>query len=126
MSLVSRAIEKGETTGLMKLVADARTREILGAAIFGVGGDEAIHAVLNLMSAGETVDALRWAVPVHPTIAELLPTLAVELAAPGAHRTEPSRNPRSWARDSVQHLLVFQAHQTANAARGVTWPSHRP
>lgn len=82
MSLVSRAVEKGETTGLMKLVADAHTREILGAAIFGVGGDEAIHAVLNLMSAGETVDALRWAVPVHPTIAELLPTLAVELAPP--------------------------------------------
>lgn len=82
MSLVSRAIEKGETRGLMKLVADARTRDILGAAIFGIGGDEAIHAVLNLMSAGQTVDALRWAVPVHPTIAELLPTLAVELTAP--------------------------------------------
>src|SRR3546814_7446339 len=65
MSLVSRAVEKGETTGLMKLVADANTRQILGAAIFGVGGDEAIHAVLNLMSAGETVDALRWAVPIN-------------------------------------------------------------
>src|SRR3546814_17568708 len=67
MSLVSRAVEKGETTGLMKLVADANTRQILGAALFGVGGDEAIHAVLNLMSAGDTVDALRWAVPIHPT-----------------------------------------------------------
>lgn len=83
MSRVARAIEKGETTGLMKLVADAGTRRILGAAIFGVGGDEAIHAVLNLMSAGEPIDALRWAVPIHPTTAELLPTLAVELAAPG-------------------------------------------
>src|SRR3546814_6175906 len=78
MSLVSRAVEKGETTGLMKLVADANTRQILGAAIFGVGGDEAIHAVLHLMSAGETVDALRWAVPIHPTIAELLPTLSLD------------------------------------------------
>ena len=82
MSLVGRAIEKGETTGLMKLIADASTRRILGAAIFGVGGDEAIHAVLNLMSAGETIDGLRWAVPIHPTTAELLPTLAVNLAPP--------------------------------------------
>lgn len=83
MSQVSRAVEKGETRGFMKLVADARTRRILGAAIFGIDGDEAIHAVLNLMSAGQTVDALRWAVPIHPTIAELLPTLAVELDASG-------------------------------------------
>jgi pyruvate/2-oxoglutarate dehydrogenase complex dihydrolipoamide dehydrogenase (E3) component len=79
MSLVSRAIEKGETTGLMKLVADANTRQILGAAILGVGGDEAVHAVLNLMSLGATVDALRWAVPIHPTVAELLPTLTLDL-----------------------------------------------
>jgi pyruvate/2-oxoglutarate dehydrogenase complex dihydrolipoamide dehydrogenase (E3) component len=83
MSAVSRAIEKGETTGLMKLVADADTRRILGAAIFGVGGDEAIHGVLNLMSAGKPVDTLRWSVPVHPTTAELLPTLAVDLAPSG-------------------------------------------
>jgi pyruvate/2-oxoglutarate dehydrogenase complex dihydrolipoamide dehydrogenase (E3) component len=84
MSIVSRAIEKGETTGLMKLVAEAGTRRILGAAILGVGGDEAIHGVINLMSAGEPVDTLRWAVPVHPTTAELLPTLAVDLAPPGS------------------------------------------
>lgn len=83
MSRVSRAVEKGETTGLMKLVADAASRRILGAAIFGVGGDEAIHAVLNLMSAGQTVDALRWAVPIHPTVAELLPTMALDLAPTG-------------------------------------------
>jgi pyruvate/2-oxoglutarate dehydrogenase complex dihydrolipoamide dehydrogenase (E3) component len=75
-------VEKGETTGMMKLVAEAGSRRILGAAIFGVDGDEAIYAVLNLMSAGATVDDLRWAVPIHPTTAELLPTLAVELARP--------------------------------------------
>lgn len=82
MRRVSRAVEKGETTGLMKLVADASTRRILGAAIFGTGGDEAIHAVLNLMSANEPVETLRWSVPIHPTTAELLPTLAVDLARP--------------------------------------------
>lgn len=82
MARVGRAVEKGETAGLMKLVVDANSRRIIGAAILGVGGDEAIHAVLNLMSAGQTVDALRWAVPIHPTTAELLPTLAAELAPP--------------------------------------------
>jgi len=79
MTRVSRAVEKGETVGLMKLVADARTRSILGAAILGVGGDEAIHAVINLMSAGQSVDVLRWSVPIHPTVSELLTTLAQEL-----------------------------------------------
>lgn len=84
MANVGRAVEKGETIGLMKLVADAGSRRIIGAAIFGVDGDEAIHAVLNLMSADATVDDLRWAVPIHPTTAELLPTLAAELHGPGA------------------------------------------
>ncbi|HYX19621.1 MAG TPA: FAD-containing oxidoreductase [Thermoanaerobaculia bacterium] len=79
MTRVSRAVENGETAGLMKLVADARTRRILGAAILGIGGDEAIHGILDLMSAGQPLDELRWAVPVHPTVSELLPTLAVEL-----------------------------------------------
>lgn len=81
MTRVGRALEKDETIGLMKLVADGATRRILGAAILGVDGDEAIHAVLNLMSAGGTIDALRWAVPIHPTVAELLPTLVQELRA---------------------------------------------
>jgi pyruvate/2-oxoglutarate dehydrogenase complex dihydrolipoamide dehydrogenase (E3) component len=75
---VGRAVENGETLGLMKLVADAKTRRILGAAIFGIGGDEAIHGILDLMSSGQSLEALRWAVPVHPTISELLPTLAGE------------------------------------------------
>jgi pyruvate/2-oxoglutarate dehydrogenase complex dihydrolipoamide dehydrogenase (E3) component len=80
MSRVGRAIEKGETQGLMKLIADAETKRILGAAILGPGGDEAIHAVVDLMNAGAGVDALKWAVPIHPTVSELLPTLARDLA----------------------------------------------
>jgi pyruvate/2-oxoglutarate dehydrogenase complex dihydrolipoamide dehydrogenase (E3) component len=79
MNRVGRAVENGETTGLMKLVADAGTRRILGAAIFGIGGDEAIHGVIDLMSAGQTIDALRWAVPIHPTVSELIPTLVQDL-----------------------------------------------
>jgi pyruvate/2-oxoglutarate dehydrogenase complex dihydrolipoamide dehydrogenase (E3) component len=78
MSRVGRAVEKGETNGLMKIVADADTREILGATFLGTGGDEAIHAVLEAMNAGMTSDQLRWAVPIHPTVAELIPTLLVD------------------------------------------------
>lgn len=78
MARVGRAIEKGETTGLMQLVADAETRMILGAAILGTGGDEAIHGILDMMSAGRPMDELRWAVPIHPTVAELIPTLILD------------------------------------------------
>ena len=79
MSRVGRAVEKGETLGFMKVVADAETRKILGAAILGTGGDEAIHGVLDVMNAGISLDAQRWAVPIHPTVSELIPTLLVDL-----------------------------------------------
>jgi pyruvate/2-oxoglutarate dehydrogenase complex dihydrolipoamide dehydrogenase (E3) component len=59
----------------MKVVADADTKKILGAAILGTGGDEAIHGVLDMMNAGVTYDVLQWAVPIHPTVSELLPTV---------------------------------------------------
>ncbi|OEZ02633.1 MULTISPECIES: FAD-containing oxidoreductase [Stenotrophomonas] len=77
---VGRAVEKGETKGFMKVVADAETRRILGAAILGTGGDEAIHGILDMMSADRPLDELRWAVPIHPTVSELIPTLLVDLA----------------------------------------------
>jgi pyruvate/2-oxoglutarate dehydrogenase complex dihydrolipoamide dehydrogenase (E3) component len=79
MSRVGRAVEKGETQGFMRLLADAETRRILGAAILGTGGDEAIHGILDMMNAGATVDQLQWAVPIHPTVSELIPTLAGDL-----------------------------------------------
>jgi pyruvate/2-oxoglutarate dehydrogenase complex dihydrolipoamide dehydrogenase (E3) component len=78
MAKVGRAIEKGETQGLMKIVIDAETRAILGAAILGTGGDEAIHGIADMISAGATADQLRWAVPIHPTVSELIPTLVLE------------------------------------------------
>ena len=79
MSRVSRAIEKGETQGLMKVVVDAETHKILGAAILGVGGDEAIHGFLDVMHAGVTYDVLEWAVPIHPTVSELISTMLGEM-----------------------------------------------
>jgi pyruvate/2-oxoglutarate dehydrogenase complex dihydrolipoamide dehydrogenase (E3) component len=82
MSKVGRAIEKGETQGLMKVVVDAQSRKILGAAILGTGGDEAIHGVLDMMNAGVSYDVLQNAVPIHPTVSELIPTMLGDLRPP--------------------------------------------
>jgi pyruvate/2-oxoglutarate dehydrogenase complex dihydrolipoamide dehydrogenase (E3) component len=79
MTRVSRAIEKGDTRGFMKLVADADTQKMLGAAILGIGGDEAIHGVLDMMNAGADYTTLKWAVPIHPTVSELIPTVIGDL-----------------------------------------------
>jgi pyruvate/2-oxoglutarate dehydrogenase complex dihydrolipoamide dehydrogenase (E3) component len=79
MARVGRAVEKGETQGFMKLVVDAESDEILGAAILGVEGDEAIHGILDLMYAKAPARTLRRAVHIHPTVSELLPTIAEEL-----------------------------------------------
>jgi pyruvate/2-oxoglutarate dehydrogenase complex dihydrolipoamide dehydrogenase (E3) component len=79
MTRVGRAIEKGETDGVMKIVVDARSHKILGAAILGTGGDEAIHGVLDMMNADAAYPILQWAVPIHPTVSELIPTLLGEL-----------------------------------------------
>jgi pyruvate/2-oxoglutarate dehydrogenase complex dihydrolipoamide dehydrogenase (E3) component len=83
MTRVSRAVEKGETQGLMKVVADARTREILGATILGVGGDEAIHGVIDMMNVRAPIDAYMRAVPIHPTVSELIPTVLGEMKPVG-------------------------------------------
>lgn len=79
MTRVARAIEKGETQGFMSVVADAETRRILGAAILGTSGDEAIHGILDLMNADQPYDTLLRAVPIHPTVSELLPTMVGEM-----------------------------------------------
>jgi len=79
MTRVGRAIEKGETRGFMKVIADADTQRILGAAILGTGGDEAIHGILDMMNADQPWPVLRWAVPIHPTVSELIPTLLGDL-----------------------------------------------
>ncbi|MDB5378454.1 MAG: FAD-dependent pyridine nucleotide-disulfide oxidoreductase [Rubritepida sp.] len=79
MTRVGRAVEKGETQGFMKVVVDAETRRILGAAILGTGGDEAIHGILDMMNAAAPYTTLQRAVPIHPTVSELIPTLLGEL-----------------------------------------------
>jgi pyruvate/2-oxoglutarate dehydrogenase complex dihydrolipoamide dehydrogenase (E3) component len=63
----------------MKVVVDAETKKILGAAILGTGGDEAIHGVLDIMNAGAPYTTLQHAVPIHPTVSELVPTMLGEM-----------------------------------------------
>ncbi len=79
MTRVGRAIEKDETKGFMKVVADADTSKILGAAILGTNGDEAIHGILDMMNADVDYGVLQWAVPIHPTVSELIPTVLGDL-----------------------------------------------
>jgi len=79
MKRVSRAVERGETHGFIKVLVDADSEEILGAAILGINGDEAIHAVLDVMYAKAPYTVISRAVHIHPTVAELLPTVLQEL-----------------------------------------------
>ncbi len=79
MTRVGRAVEKGETQGFMKAVVDADTNEILGAAILGVGGDEVIQDILDVMTAKLPYTAISRTMHIHPTVSELLPTMLQEL-----------------------------------------------
>jgi len=79
MTRVGRAVEKGETQGFMKVVVDAESHQILGAAILGVGGDEVIHEILDVMSAKAPYDTLARTMHIHPTVSELVPTMLEEM-----------------------------------------------
>jgi pyruvate/2-oxoglutarate dehydrogenase complex dihydrolipoamide dehydrogenase (E3) component len=75
MTRVGRAVEKGESQGFMKIVVDDESNAILGAAILGTGGDEAIHGILDMMVAKASYPVLQRAVHIHPTVSELVPTM---------------------------------------------------
>ena len=79
MTKVGRAVEKGETEGFMKIVVDADTRQILGAAILGTGGDEVIHSILDVMYAKAPYTVIQRAMHIHPTVSELVPTMLADL-----------------------------------------------
>ncbi len=80
MTRVGRAVEKGETQGFMKVVVDAQTEQILGATILGVGGDEAVHQILDVMSAKAPYTTLARTMHIHPTVSELIPTMLQEMS----------------------------------------------
>ena len=75
MARVGRARERSETQGFMKLLIDAETDRILGAAILGIGGDEIIHSVLDMMYADQPYSVIQRAMHIHPTVTELIPTM---------------------------------------------------
>jgi pyruvate/2-oxoglutarate dehydrogenase complex dihydrolipoamide dehydrogenase (E3) component len=79
MTRVGRAVEKGETQGFMKIMVDAETHQILGAAILGTGGDEVIHSILDVMYAKAPYTVIQRAMHIHPTVSELVPTMLGEL-----------------------------------------------
>ena len=79
MTRVSRAVEKGETQGFMKILVNAETKQILGAAILGVGGDEVVHSILDVMYAKAPYTVIQRAVHIHPTVSELIPTMLADL-----------------------------------------------
>jgi pyruvate/2-oxoglutarate dehydrogenase complex dihydrolipoamide dehydrogenase (E3) component len=79
MTKVGRAVEKGETQGFMKILADADTRLILGASILGTGGDEVIQSILDVMYAKAPYTVISRAMHIHPTVSELIPTMLGEM-----------------------------------------------
>jgi pyruvate/2-oxoglutarate dehydrogenase complex dihydrolipoamide dehydrogenase (E3) component len=79
MTKVGRAVEKGETQGFMKILVDAETHHILGAAILGTGGDEAIHCILDVMYTKSPYTVIQRAMHIHPTVSELIPTMLGDL-----------------------------------------------
>jgi len=83
MTDVSRAREKGETQGFMKVLVDASSKQILGAAILGVGGDEAVQSLVDAMYGHLPYTVVQHGVRIHPTVCELIPTMLGELAPPG-------------------------------------------
>jgi pyruvate/2-oxoglutarate dehydrogenase complex dihydrolipoamide dehydrogenase (E3) component len=79
MQRVGRAREAGETQGFMKVLVDAESEQLLGAAILGLNGDEVVHALLDVMAAGQPYTVVARAMHIHPTVSELVPTLLQQL-----------------------------------------------
>ncbi len=79
MTSVGRARERSETQGFMKVLIDAESKKILGAAILGIGGDEVVHSLLDVMYAEAPYTVIQRAVHIHPTVTELIPTLLGDL-----------------------------------------------
>jgi len=89
MTRVGRAVEKGETQGFIKVLVDAESKQIVGAAILGTEGDEAIHCILDVMYAKAPYTVLQRSVNIHPTVSELIPTVLGDLKPlPASEKSE--------------------------------------
>ncbi|CAN5699550.1 FAD-containing oxidoreductase [soil metagenome] len=85
MSSFARAREMGETTGFAKLLVDAETDMILGAAVLGVHGDEVANMLAAFMATGRSWRTFRRTVLIHPTVGEMMPWLLDALEAVDAN-----------------------------------------
>ncbi len=79
MTQIGRAVEQGQTDGFMKILVDADSKEILGAAIIGLTGDEVVHSITDIMYAKVPYTVIQKAVHIHPTVSELIPTMLGDL-----------------------------------------------
>ncbi len=79
MAQVGRAKERSETQGFMKVLIDAESERVLGASILGIGGDEIIHSILDVMYADAPYTVIQRAMHIHPTVSELIPTMLGDL-----------------------------------------------
>jgi len=79
MEDVSRAFERGETKGFMKMLVDKETKQILGASLLGLAGDEVIHCILDIMYAKAPYTVMQRAMHIHPTVSEFIPTMMGDL-----------------------------------------------
>ena len=79
MDRVGRAREAGETQGFMKVLVDADSKELLGASLLGLNGDEVVHSLLDIMYARRPYTTIQKAMHIHPTVSELIPTLLGDL-----------------------------------------------
>ena len=116
MTRVARALEKGESQGSMRIVVDVDTEEILGAAILGPGGDEAIHMVLATMAARGSYRNLAQTMAIHPTVSELIPTILGELSPPS----------KSGASAKAEAESSDHQNQALDEALDETFPSSDP
>ncbi len=120
MTRVGRAIEKGETQGFMKVLVDGDSREILGAAILGTGGDEVIHCILGLMYARAPYTVLQRAVHIHPTVSELIPTMLADLQPLSVARcrmADVDRRSRCCPRSVTARVAALDPQRFARASR---------
>jgi pyruvate/2-oxoglutarate dehydrogenase complex dihydrolipoamide dehydrogenase (E3) component len=79
MEDVGRAYERSETQGFMKIIVDAQTKQILGAALLGIEGDEIVQGLLDMMYAKAPWTVIRRAMHIHPTVYEMIPYMFDDL-----------------------------------------------
>ena len=79
MEDVSRAFERGETNGFMKVLVDRDSKQILGASFLGLAGDEVIHCILDVMYTKAPYTVMQRAMHIHPTVSEFIPTMMADL-----------------------------------------------